>query len=165
VSVSALIDRAPPGILIFSASKGREESEESADHGGGVFTSAVIAALSDPKTDRNHNGVIEASELYASVKRAVVETTQPSVLYLAHGICRNHRSLRKAEAGPRSCFNAPGPVVRLSHVCLPHFLNAGDRAPGGHRRRDRDRGQFEELNAGDERLNKCKGIENSSARA
>ena len=75
-SVSALIDRAPSGILIFSASKGREFSEESADHGGGVFTSAVIAALSDPKTDRNHNGVIEASELYASVKRAVVEATE-----------------------------------------------------------------------------------------
>ena len=75
-SVSALIDRAPSGILIFSASKGRELSEESADHGGGVFTSAVIAALSDPKTDRNHNGAIEASELYASVKRAVVEATE-----------------------------------------------------------------------------------------
>ncbi len=75
-SVSALLDRAPSGILIFSASKGRELSEESADHGGGVFTSSVIAALSDPKTDRNHNGVIEASELYASVKRAVVEATE-----------------------------------------------------------------------------------------
>ena len=75
-SVSALLDRAPSGILIFSASKGRELSEESADHGGGVFTSAVIAALSDPKTDRNHNGAIEASELYASVKRAVVEATE-----------------------------------------------------------------------------------------
>ncbi|HEY8031556.1 MAG TPA: caspase family protein [Methylocella sp.] len=75
-SVSALLDRAPSGILIFSASKGRELSEESADHGGGVFTSSVIAALSDLKTDRNRNGVIEASELYASVKRAVVEATQ-----------------------------------------------------------------------------------------
>jgi hypothetical protein len=71
-----LIGRAPSGILIFSASKGRELSEESADHGGGVFTSSVVAALSDPKTDRNHNGVIEASELYASVKRAGVEATE-----------------------------------------------------------------------------------------
>jgi hypothetical protein len=35
-SVSALIDRAPSGILIFSASKGRELSEESAEQGGGV---------------------------------------------------------------------------------------------------------------------------------
>ncbi|MGH6834133.1 MAG: tetratricopeptide repeat protein [Methylocella sp.] len=75
-SVSALLDRAPSGILIFSASKGRELSEESAGQGGGVFTSAVIAALSDSKTDRNRNGVIEASELYASVKRAVVEATE-----------------------------------------------------------------------------------------
>jgi len=38
---------------------------------------------------------------------------------VAHGICRNHRSLRKAEAGPRSCLNAPGPVVRLAK-CLNH---------------------------------------------
>ncbi|MGH6836260.1 MAG: caspase family protein [Methylocella sp.] len=75
-SVSALLDRAPSGILIFSASKGREESEESPGQGGGVFTTAVIAALSDPKTDHNHNGVIEASELYATVKRAVVEATE-----------------------------------------------------------------------------------------
>ena len=36
----------------------------------------------------------------------------------------NHRSLRKAEAEPRSCSNAPGLVVRLSHVCLTHFLSA-----------------------------------------
>ena len=45
-SVSALLDRAPSGILIFSASKGRELSEEAADHGGGLFTSAVLEALS-----------------------------------------------------------------------------------------------------------------------
>lgn len=75
-SVSALIDRAPSGILIFSASKGREESEELAEHGGGIFTTAVIDALSKKETDRNHNGVIEASELYASAKRAVVEATE-----------------------------------------------------------------------------------------
>ena len=36
----------------------------------------------------------------------------------------NHRSLRKAEAEPRSCLNAPGLIVRLSHVCLPHCLSA-----------------------------------------
>jgi hypothetical protein len=36
----------------------------------------VTDALSKNKTDRNHNGVIEASELYATVKRAVVETTE-----------------------------------------------------------------------------------------
>jgi hypothetical protein len=36
----------------------------------------------------------------------------------------NHRSLRKAEAEPRSCLNAPGLVVRLLQVCLPHSLSA-----------------------------------------
>ena len=35
----------------------------------------------------------------------------------------NHRSLRKAEAEPRSCLSAPGLVVRLLHVCLPHNLS------------------------------------------
>ncbi|MCJ2051149.1 caspase family protein [Methylobacterium sp. J-070] len=75
-AVGALIDRAPSGVLIFSASKGREKSEEAPDNSGGVFTGAVVSALSDPRTDLNRNGVIEASELYARVKRTVVEATQ-----------------------------------------------------------------------------------------
>jgi hypothetical protein len=74
-SAKALLDKAPTGILIFSASKARELSQESAEQGGGVFTTAIVDALSDPKTDLNRNGVIEASELYAAVKRAVVEKT------------------------------------------------------------------------------------------
>jgi len=32
---------------------------------------------------------------------------------ISHRNCRTHRSLRKAEAEPRSCLNAPGLVVRL----------------------------------------------------
>jgi hypothetical protein len=36
----------------------------------------IIDALSKKETDRDHNGVIEASELYATVKRAVVEATE-----------------------------------------------------------------------------------------
>lgn len=75
-AVGALIDRAPSGVLIFSASKGREKSEEAPDNSGGVFTGAVVSALSDPRTDLNGNGAIEASELYARVKRTVVEATQ-----------------------------------------------------------------------------------------
>jgi uncharacterized protein len=75
-AVGALIDRAPSGVLIFSASKGREKSEEAPDNSGGVFTGAVVNALSDPRTDLNGNGAIEASELYARVKRTVVEATQ-----------------------------------------------------------------------------------------
>jgi uncharacterized protein len=74
-SANALLDKAPTGILIFSASKARELSHETAKQGGGVFTTAIVTALSDPETDLNRNGVIEASELYAAVKRAVVEKT------------------------------------------------------------------------------------------
>ena len=58
---------------------------------------------------------------------AVVGYGRSVVRYLVSRICRNHRSLRKAEVGPRGCLNAPGPVVRLSHVCLPH--NANRRYP------------------------------------
>src|SRR5208337_1795268 len=58
---------------------------------------------------------------------SVVGYGRSVVRYLVSRICRNHRSLRKAEVGPRGCLNAPGPVVRLSHVCLPH--NANRRYP------------------------------------
>jgi uncharacterized protein len=74
-SVGALLDRAPSGILIFSASKGRELSNEDEKWGGGIFTKAVADALTSSKTDLNKNGAIEASELYANVKRSVVEAT------------------------------------------------------------------------------------------
>lgn len=74
-AAGALIDRAPSGVLIFSASKGWEKSEEAPDDSGGVFTGAVLRALSSDRTDLNRNGAIEASELYAAVKRTVVETT------------------------------------------------------------------------------------------
>jgi hypothetical protein len=75
-SAAALMNRGAASILIFSASKGREVSKESDEQGGGgEFTTAVINAINDPKTDQNHNGEIEASELYAAVKQAVVRRT------------------------------------------------------------------------------------------
>jgi uncharacterized caspase-like protein len=74
-SAAALLDRGAASILIFSASKGREVSNESDELGGGEFTTALINAINDPKTDLNLNGVIEASELYAAVKQVVVRRT------------------------------------------------------------------------------------------
>ncbi len=103
-SVSALLDRAPSGILIFSASKGRELSEESAEQGGGIFTTAVIDALSKKATDRNHNGVIEASELYATVKRTVVEATEgrhPQECFVSFGALGAGSGLRLFRQGRR----------------------------------------------------------------
>jgi len=74
-SAAALLDRGAASILIFSASKGRETSKEPEELGGGEFTTALISAMNDPKTDLNLNSVIEASELYAAVKQAVVRRT------------------------------------------------------------------------------------------
>ena len=63
---------------MFSASKGRELSEENQKLGGGQFTQAVASVLSGDraKFDLNRNGVIEVSELYVGVKRQVVERTE-----------------------------------------------------------------------------------------
>ena len=75
-SAAALLDRGAASILIFSASKGREASIKSAQQGGGEFTTALINAMNDPKTDLNRNSVIEASELYFAVKQNVVRRTK-----------------------------------------------------------------------------------------
>jgi hypothetical protein len=74
-TTNALIDNVPSGIVIFSAAKGRELSEESPSSGGGVFTDALVKAMASTATDLNHNGAIEASELYAGVKGAVMKAT------------------------------------------------------------------------------------------
>ncbi len=67
----------PSGLVILSASKGRQFSEENRAAGGGVFTNAVadVIARQRPAHDANGNGAIEVSELYAGVKRLVMERT------------------------------------------------------------------------------------------
>lgn len=67
----------PSGLVILSASKGRQFSEENPAAGGGVFTNAVadVIARQRPAHDANGNGAIEVSELYAGVKRLVMERT------------------------------------------------------------------------------------------
>ncbi|CAM5775263.1 hypothetical protein LMIY3S_04935 [Labrys miyagiensis] len=74
-TTNALIDSMPSGIVIFSAAKGRELSEESPSRGGGVFTDAMVRAIADKDTDLNGDGMLEASELYAGVKGAVMKAT------------------------------------------------------------------------------------------
>lgn len=74
-TASALIDKVPSGIVIFSAAKGRELSEEMPSRGGGVFTDALVRAMSSKATDLNGNGAIEASEFYAGVKGSVIRAT------------------------------------------------------------------------------------------
>ena len=67
----------PSGLVVFSASKGREVSLENAEVGGGFFTTAVaeVIAADRSRHDTSGNGAIEISELYSGVKRLVVERT------------------------------------------------------------------------------------------
>ncbi|MBR0689852.1 caspase family protein [Bradyrhizobium manausense] len=63
-------------LAVMAASKGRQQSKERSDQGGGVFTTALISALGNrSSTDTNSNGSIELSELYRSVKRYVSDAT------------------------------------------------------------------------------------------
>jgi hypothetical protein len=75
-AVQDLISNAGP-ITVIAASKGGQSSIEQAGVGGGVFTTALVHALTDErsKVDTNHNGVVEVAEIYASIKRAIVPFT------------------------------------------------------------------------------------------
>jgi len=73
-----VLARIPSGLVILSASKGRQFSEESPQAGGGLFTGAVadVIAADRDTFDLDRNGAIEISELYAGVKRRVSEVSQ-----------------------------------------------------------------------------------------
>jgi uncharacterized caspase-like protein len=76
-AAKSLLERIPSGIVVFSASKGRELSEETPAVGGGVFTSAVVKVIAGDRAryDTNKDGAIEISELYRGVKSQVTATT------------------------------------------------------------------------------------------
>jgi hypothetical protein len=77
-AATSLLERIPSGIVVFSASKGREFSEESPTVGGGVFTTALVKVIAGDRArfDTNKNGAIEISELYRGVKGQVTTGTK-----------------------------------------------------------------------------------------
>lgn len=77
-AAAGMLAGVPSGLVILSASKGRQFSEENSAVGGGVFTNAVADVIARQRQahDVDGNGVIEVSELYAGVKRLVVERTE-----------------------------------------------------------------------------------------
>jgi WD40 repeat protein len=68
------------GIMVFSASKGRQQSLESPDIGGGygVFTYSIVKALSETpeEADRDRSGYVEFYELVDFVIREVKNLTE-----------------------------------------------------------------------------------------
>jgi hypothetical protein len=77
-AVKSLLERVSSGIVVFSASKGRELSEETTAAGGGVFTSALVEVIAGNRArfDVDGNGAIEISELYRGVKGRVTASTE-----------------------------------------------------------------------------------------
>jgi uncharacterized caspase-like protein len=75
-ATQTLLERIPSGLVVVSASEGRELSEAAAAAGGGVFTSALVEVIGrgSGSVDKNHNGAIEISELYRAVNAEVVTT-------------------------------------------------------------------------------------------
>jgi hypothetical protein len=61
-------------FTVMAAAKGRQESFEKDDIGGGVFTTALVSAITKDRAtlDSNNNGVVELTELYGKVKPAVL---------------------------------------------------------------------------------------------
>jgi hypothetical protein len=73
VSAEMLADDS--NLIILSASKGRQLSQENKD--GGLFTAAIVKAVTQDRklVDTDHNGAIELSELYRAIKAKVVGAT------------------------------------------------------------------------------------------
>jgi hypothetical protein len=64
-------------MVILAASKGRQLSEEMPDEEGGAFTQSLARLIGRDRktTDSDGDGVLEISEIYRSLKQAVVATT------------------------------------------------------------------------------------------
>lgn len=72
-AVAQLVTEGGAGIVILSASKGRQFSEELAGLGGGRFSVAIADALSTGRApaDTDGNGAVSLLELYRAVKASV----------------------------------------------------------------------------------------------
>jgi hypothetical protein len=76
-AVNRLTTSAGAGMVILSASKGRQESQERASADGGLFSVALDRVLTSERKqfDGDGNGAISLDELYRGVKALVVRDT------------------------------------------------------------------------------------------
>jgi uncharacterized caspase-like protein len=77
-ATASLLAGIPSGLVVLSAAKGRQFSEESTSAGGGLFTNAAadVIARERESFDLDANGAIEVSELYAGIKVLVMQRTE-----------------------------------------------------------------------------------------
>jgi hypothetical protein len=77
-AVSVLMTRAGAPLVVLAGSKGRQLSHETAQAGGGLFTAAIAAVISEARAthDRDRSGLIDLGELYRLVKARVMVATK-----------------------------------------------------------------------------------------
>ncbi|MCP4622340.1 MAG: hypothetical protein GY850_02300, partial [bacterium] len=63
------------GVVVMTASTGREESEERPEWGHGAFTKALIEGIKESRADFNRNGLVEIKELDLYITQRVKELT------------------------------------------------------------------------------------------
>lgn len=76
-AAGALLTSSGAPMVVLAASKGRQVALEKGESGGGLFTTAIVEALSTRRgqADADANGVIDLGEFYTSVKSRVVDET------------------------------------------------------------------------------------------
>jgi uncharacterized caspase-like protein len=74
-AVTSLFTKTGAPMVVLAASKGRQLSQESPKGGGGLFTSALVDAITESRsiTDRDRSGLIDLGELYSATKKKVME--------------------------------------------------------------------------------------------
>jgi uncharacterized caspase-like protein len=74
-AVTSLFTKTGAPMVVLAASKGRQLSQESPKSGGGLFTSALVDAITESRsiTDRDRSGLIDLGELYSATKKKVME--------------------------------------------------------------------------------------------
>lgn len=70
----ALVREGRAGLVVYAASKGRQESLEEGDHG--IFTRALLDSLDAPETDRDGDGAVQLSELLDATSLRVERATE-----------------------------------------------------------------------------------------
>jgi hypothetical protein len=77
-AVNRLITRSGASLVVLSASKGRQSSEENDDAAGGLFSSAFakVLTIDRKRFDVDGNGAISISELYRGLKLSVARDSQ-----------------------------------------------------------------------------------------